>query len=157
MTPHRIVIASLVLLALTGAASSQDRHSSDFETLEGTWIVEINAPPTAPALILTTFARGGTVIGNGNNAQPATRSAWQGVWTRNSYLEFTSAWQRWNFDAAGNFTNRNELRMIVRVDPALATFTADVDVLTLDAAGNVTATRPGTLRATRLNVRAPSR
>lgn len=157
MSAFKLVLGSLFVLALAGVGASQDRHSVDFETLEGTWIVEINAPPTAPALILTTFARGGTVVGNGNNAQPVLRSAWQGVWERNSYRDFTSTWRRWNFDAAGNFTGGNELRIAVHVDAPLETFTGAVDVLTLDQAGNVTATRPGTLRATRLNVRAPSR
>ncbi|MBI3049719.1 MAG: hypothetical protein HYY76_15550 [Acidobacteria bacterium] len=100
---------------------------------------------------------GGTAIANGNNAQPVLRSAWQGVWARNSYLDFTSTWHRWNFDAAGTFASRNELRMSIQVDRALETFTGTVEVLSLDQAGNVTATRPGTLRGRRLALRAPGR
>lgn len=157
MIAYKVVVTSLLVFVLVAVVASQDRRSADFETIEGTWIVEINAPPTAPALILTTFARGGTVIGNGNNAQPTLRSAWQGVWARDSYLDFTSTWQRWNFDAAGNFTTRNELRIAVHVDAKLETFTGNVDVMTLDQSGNVTATRPGTLRATRVNIKPPSR
>jgi hypothetical protein len=157
MMAHKVVLASLMVFVFTAVAVSQDRRSADFETLEGTWIVEIIAPPTAPALILTTFARGGTVVGNGNNAQPVLRSAWQGVWARNSYLDFTSTWQRWNFNAAGAYTTRNELRIGVQVDGTLETFTGAVEVLTLDQGGNVTATRPGTLRATRLNLKPPAR
>ena len=85
------------------------------------------------------------------------RSAWQGVWARNAYLDFTSAWHRWNFDAAGSFASRNELRMNIQVDRALETLTGTVDVLSVDQAGNVTATRPGTLRARRLALTGPAR
>lgn len=157
MSIQKVVLASLMVFVFAAVAASQDRRSADFATLEGTWIVEITAPPTAPALILTTFARGGTVVGNGNNAQPMLRSAWQGVWERSSYLDFTSTWQRFNFDAAGTYTTRNEFRMSVHVDGTLETFTGAVEVLTLDQAGNVTATRPGRLRATRLNIKPPAR
>lgn len=157
MTAQRVVLAVLFVLTLVAASSSQDRRSADFETLEGTWIVELLAPPTPPAMLLTTFARGGTALANGNNVQPVLRSAWQGVWARNAYLEFTSTWQRWNFDAAGNFTTRNELRMSIHVDGTLETFTGTVEVLSLDAAGTVTATRPGTLRGRRLALRGPGR
>lgn len=157
MTAQRIGLVVLFVLALVAGSSSQDRRSADFETLEGTWIVELNAPPTPTALLLTTFARGGTVIANGNNAQPVLRSAWQGVWRRNAYLDFTSTWHRWNFDAAGNFTNRNELRMSLQVDGALETFTGTVEVLGVDQAGNVTATRSGTMRGRRLALTGPAR
>ena len=46
MTVQRIGLAVLFVLALVAGSSSQDRRSADFETLEGTWIVELNAPPT---------------------------------------------------------------------------------------------------------------
>lgn len=156
MTAQRVVLAVLFVLALVAGSSSQDRRSADFETLEGTWIMEISAPPVA-AQILTTFARGGTIIGDGNNVQPVLRSPWHGVWARNSFFDFTSTWQRWNFDAAGNFVNISELRMDIRVDRTLEIFTGNVEVLTLDRAGNVTASRPGTLRGRRLALRGPAR
>lgn len=47
--------------------------------------------------------------------------------------------------------------MSIQVDGALESFTGSVEVLTLDQAGNVTATRPGTLRARRLALRGPAR
>ena len=46
MTTQRIGFAVLFVLALGAGSWSQDRRSADFETLEGTWIVELNAPPT---------------------------------------------------------------------------------------------------------------
>lgn len=156
MTARRIVLAVLFVLALVAVSSSQDRRSADFETLEGTWIMDIIAPPVT-AQILTTFARAGTIVGDGNNSQPVLRSPWHGVWTRNAFFDFTSTWQRWNFDAAGNFVSISELRMAIRVDRGLETFTGDVEVLTLDRAGNVTATRPGALRGRRLALRGPAR
>lgn len=155
MTSKTLLIA-IAVLALAATSTSQDRHSGDWETLEGTWIFDISSPPAAPAQILTTFARGGTIVGEGNQAQPTLRSQWQGVWARRSYLEFSSTWRRWVFDAAGNFTGGNEFRMDIDVDPGLETFAGTVEVLTLDRAGTVTASRPGTFRATRLNVRRPN-
>lgn len=156
MTAQRIGLVVLFVLALVAGSWSQDRRSADFETLEGTWVMDIIAPPVT-AQILTTFARGGTIVGDGNNAQPVLRSPWHGVWARNAFFDFTSTWQRWNFDAAGNFLNISELRMTIRVDRALETFTGHVEVLTLDRAGNVTATRPGTLRGRRLALTGPAR
>lgn len=78
------------------------------------------------------------------------------MWAPASYLDFTSTWQRWNYDAAGNFTGRAELRLDIDVDRGLESFTGTVAVVTLDRAGAVTATRPGAFRATRLNVRGPN-
>jgi hypothetical protein len=155
MITRRIVLTLLFVLAAAALSTSQDRRSGDFETLEGTWIFDLDAPPTPPAQILTTFARGGTIIGDGNNAQPSLRSSWHGVWTRRSYLEFTSTWRRWNFDAAGIFTGSNEFRMDIAVDRGLEAFSGTVEILTLDRAGTVTASRPGTFRAARVNVRRP--
>ncbi len=156
MTTHRIVLTLLFVLAVAALSTSQDRRSADFETLEGTWILDLNAPPTPPAQLLTTFARGGTIVADGNNAQPVLRSPWHGVWARRSYLDFTSTWRRWNFDAAGNFVGGNEFRMDINVDRALETFSGTVEILTLDRAGAVTASRSGTFGATRVNVRRPS-
>jgi hypothetical protein len=156
MTRHRIVLALLFILGVAGLSISQDRRSGDFETLEGTWILDINAPPAAPATILTTFARGGTLIGDGNAANPALRSAWHGVWARRSYLEFSSTWLRWNYDAAGNFTGASEFRMDLNVDRGLDSFTGSVDVLTLDRGLVTTATRPGTIRARRYGLKRPA-
>ena len=157
MTARKSLLAGLFVLGLAAVLSSQDRRSADFETLEGTWVIELNAPPTPTAEILTTFARGGTVIGNGNNASPVLRSAWQGVWARRSYLDFFSTWRRWNFDAAGAFTGGNEFRMDIHVQSDLETFSGTVEILTLDRTGTVTATRPGAFTARRLNVRGPAR
>jgi len=47
--------------------------------------------------------------------------------------------------------------MSIQADRPLETFAGTVEVLTLDAAGNVTATRPGTLRARRVALREPAR
>lgn len=155
MITTRVVYFVLLGLGIAALSNSQDRRSADFETLEGTWILDIAAPPTPPAQILTTFARGGTIVADGNNAQPTLRSPWHGVWARRSYLEFASTWRRWNFDAGGNFVGGNEFRMDIRVDGALDTFTGSVEILTLDRAGTATASRQGTFRATRVNVRVP--
>ncbi|MGH9720165.1 MAG: hypothetical protein ACRD8O_08130 [Bryobacteraceae bacterium] len=155
MSRHRIAFTVLFVLGLAALSMSQDRRSADFETLEGTWILDLNAPPVATQ-ILTTFARGGTIVAEGNATQPILRSSWYGVWARRAYLDFTSTWQRWNFDAAGNFASRSELRMDIHVDGRLETFSGTVEVLSLDRAGNVTATRPGTFRATRLNPKGPN-
>ena len=156
MTTHKIVLALLIVLTAPALSTSQDRRGADFETLEGTWVLDLNAPPTPPAQILTTFARGGTIVANGNNAQPVLRSPWHGVWERRSYFEFTSTWRRWNFDAAGTFTGGNEFRMDITVERSLETLTGTVEILTLDRAGTVTATRSGAFRATRVNVRRPA-
>lgn len=156
MITKRILLCVMLALAVAAVSHSQDRRSGDFETLEGTWIVDLNAPPTPPAQILTTFARGGTIVADGNNAQPVLRSPWHGVWARRSYLDFTSTWRRWNFDAAGNFVGANEFRMDIGVDNSLETFSGTVEIVTLDRAGTVTASRPGAFRATRVNVRRPS-
>jgi hypothetical protein len=156
MTTYRIVLALLVVLAAPALSTSQDRRSADFETLEGTWVLDLNAPPTPPAQLLTTFARGGTIIANGNNAQPVLRSSWHGVWARRNYFDFSSTWRRWNFDAAGAFTGANEFRMDITVERSLETFIGTVEILTLDRTGTVTASRMGTFRATRVNVRRPA-
>jgi hypothetical protein len=47
--------------------------------------------------------------------------------------------------------------MTLQVDGALETFTGTVEVLGVDQAGNVTATRPGTLRGRRLALTGPAR
>lgn len=156
MIIRRVVLTLLFVLVVAALPSSQDRHSADFETIEGTWILHLSAPPAAPAEILTTFTRGGAIVANGNNAQPALRSAWQGEWFRLSYFDFVSTWRRWNFDAAGAFVGANEFRMDISVDRSLESFTGIVEVLTLDRAGVVTARRPGTFSATRLTVIRPS-
>jgi hypothetical protein len=153
---RRIVLTLLFVLVVGTLSKSQDRHSADFETIEGTWILVLNAPPAAPAELLTTFARGGAIVANGNNAQPVLRSAWQGVWMRKAYFDFVSTWRRWNFDASGAFIGANEFRMNINVDGSLESLSGTVEVLTLDRAGNVTASRPGTFTASRVLVREPN-
>lgn len=41
MVTKHLLLITVVLAALTNPAASQDRHSGEFETLEGTWNVEI--------------------------------------------------------------------------------------------------------------------
>lgn len=156
MVMLRIVVTLLFVVMIAALPRSQDRHSADFETLEGTWILTLNAPPAAPAELLTTFIRGGAIVANGNNAMPSLRSAWQGEWMRLAYFDFISTWRRWNFDAAGAFVGANEFRMDITVDRSLESLSGTVQVLTLDRAGTVTASRPGTFTATRLKIFRPS-
>jgi len=44
------------------------------------------------------FSAGGGTTVSGEMVIRTQRLA--GVWARNAYLDFTSMWQRWNFDAA---------------------------------------------------------
>lgn len=62
------------------AGYSQDRRSGDFETLERTWNVVVTPVGRPGAQILATYARAGTVVADGNAAQPALRGPWHGVW-----------------------------------------------------------------------------
>ena len=151
MTTHRIVFTLLFVLALAALSMSQDRRSPDFETLEGTWI--IGQPPGIQ--ILATFARGGTVVAATTAANPVLRSSSQGVWARRSYLDFTSTWRQWDFDAAGNLVGARDLRLDITVDRALGTFSGTGELLILDLAGTVTSRSPRALRATRLNLQGP--
>jgi len=156
MTTHRIVFTLLFVLALAALSTSQDRRSRDFETLEGAWIIDIDVPPAPRAQILATFARGGTIVADGNAANPVLRSSWHGLWTPRSYLDFTSTWRRWNFDAAGNVVGATEFRLDIDVDRRLEAFSGTVEARILDRAGSLTASRPGAFRATRLNIQRPS-
>lgn len=61
------------------------------------------APLAAPAQILTTFVRGGTIRQTATRRSPFCEARGAGCGpARTSFLDFTSTWQRWNYDAAGN-------------------------------------------------------
>lgn len=153
MRGARMLAMFLAVFGVAALSNSQDRASREFETLEGTWIVDITPTGQATRQILTTFARGGTVTGNGNNPMPTLRSPWQGVWTRVTYRDFVATLERWNFDAAGNPTGKTELRQVIVVDPSLNQFTGRSKTLVFDVAGNLTSTTDATFRATRSQVK----
>jgi hypothetical protein len=148
----RILVTAVVVVALAGAAATQDRHSGDWETLEGTWNLDVTPVGRPPAQILTTFSRGGTTTGNGNAANPSRRSPWQGVWSRITYLDFASTWERYDFDADGNWTGRAEFRQSIRVSPSLEEYTGRSQTRMFDRAGNLLSVTEGTLHARRVNV-----
>lgn len=156
MTTQKMFFALLFVLAVTALSTSQDRRSRDFETIEGTWIVDLTpAPPRRPQQILVTFARGGTLVADANAARPTLRSPWHGVWARLSYLDFITTWERWEFDEAGRFAGRAEDRMAIAVDGTLETFSGNSKSFAFDQSGNLVASADATFRATRVNVKAP--
>lgn len=155
MATQRIFLTVLFVLTATALSTSQDRRSGDWETLEGTWIVEGTAAGFPPRSAFFTYARGGTVTAFSNAPAPTTRSPSYGVWVRRSYLEFLATLDSWTFNAAGNSTGRREERMDIRVDRALETFSANGQTWIYDASDNLVSTVRVTFRGTRVNVKAP--
>lgn len=155
MATQRIFLTVLFVLTATALSTSQDRRSGDWETLEGTWIVEGTAVGFAPRLGWFTFARGGTITAFSNAPAPTSRSPSYGVWARRSYLEFLATFGSWRFNAAGNSTGRQEDRMAITVDRRLETLSADGQTLFYDVSGNLVNTVRVTYRGTRVNVKAP--
>lgn len=155
MATQRIWLTVLFVLATAAFSTSQDRRSGDWETLEGTWIVDGFPVGFPPRVGFITYARGGTVTAFSNAARPATRSPSYGVWARRSYLEFVETSESWRFDAEGTFIGRSEERRIILVDRKLETFSGTQQTWIYDAAGRLVSTVPGTFRGTRVNVKAP--
>ncbi len=160
-----VVPLGLLAVSRAGPSAAQDATPAvEGHGFVGSWRMEVRPPQGPPFLALATFGVDGTLLTSGSPVvQPpgpggvvflcAGHGAWEATGSDAAIFTFADL----QADGQGNPDGTGIVRAAVTLEPDGQAFRGEYVRTFADSAGNVVATIPGTVQATRIVAEAPAR